>query len=291
MLPRTKAKMADPLAVIRAAMDELTDIIVKNADPLGEFSKTRHGVRAECLAAMDSVVSDVEQMLQTLTQIAAKARTSHNNQTKQLTSWAAVAASQPQKKHDTSRDRPRLPPPMTMVAERVGDMTMIARRVEHLEQVGPDLCYVPALNRFAVSIAGELLIGNVGTVYDVCIDPARVKECRFGGVSAMPSNEHTNRTPHCQKMGNGQCRYYHDPCLFPTSREPRNFFSTCGQYAPVGTPNGSNPNYCRFGSRATLRQDLDRITPEEARRFQDYVAHLFICWLIMKREKPQLLTR
>lgn len=161
--------------------------------------------------------------------------------------------------------------PPDIIYEEINGLYLSARRINYIEEAGPDLCFMPAINRFIVRIAGNTLIGNIGNIYDMCPNPERVKECKY-----IKSKKYAK----CMD----DCRFYHNPLVFASSKEPRNYFSTCIQY--ISSDNIHQENHCRYGSRQFLKRDLERISSEEARRFEDFLAHLFLCWLILRKYKP-----
>jgi hypothetical protein len=217
---------------------------------------------------MDGLVGELKKLLKEAENLADHAANIHINNNKQTINWIA---------NHSARSAPN------MIRENIGGLTLTAKRVEYIDEVGPDLCYIPSINRFAVRFAGIVLAGNIGNMYAICSAPERVKECHFANVDHLPAvSDKKYRMPKCSKT-DGECLFYHDPQIFPSSKEPRNFFATCGHYVSADDPNTKNSNYLRYGNRATLKEDLMRLSAEEMRRFEDYVAHLVLCLIIMRR--------
>lgn len=248
---------------LKSKILELVNYVEINKDIDGEFSIERHDLRTAAIKDLESITSvlaDAKAALEKTTQIHQK----NIEKIKKIVEFN----------------------PPNMLCENINGLYITARKINYLEEAGPDLCFMPTINRFVIQVAGNTLIGNIGNIYDICPDPERVKECRFSNLEYLPSSTDIKyKSPKCSKLSDGECRFYHNPLVFASAKEPRNYFSTCSQYVSA-TSTLNNSNFCRFGSRQHLKEDLNRLTPEEARRFEDYVAHMFLCWLLLRRYKP-----
>ena len=122
------------------------------------------------------------------------------------------------------------------------------------------LYYVSQNDHFAIKLAGVLFHGNIGTVYDSEREPEKIKDCRFGS--------------ECNRMH--KCNYYHDPTIFPTSQDHRNFIATSFTYSKY--KNGRNRS---FGSRPHLEEDVLQLTCDDAYKFYDQTMHDILCSLVL----------
>jgi hypothetical protein len=257
--------MADFSIKILSTVRELANLVSINKDVAGEFLKTRHNIRMDAINKIEDILKELKKVTDTVESIYEKASKEHEVINKQAIEWIAKK------------------PAKLLHRETIGGIDIIARSVDFLEEVGPDLCFMPAINRFAVRFAGILIVGNIGNIYSNCLNPEKVKECKFSSIDYLPSTNKMNyRMPKCSK-NDGECSFYHNPLIYPSSKEPRNFFSTSGYYVNADSTDGKNPNYLRFGSRNSLREDINRISDEEARRFEDFVSHMIICLIILKK--------
>jgi hypothetical protein len=255
---------------IIAILREQLNIIDINRDSPNEFSKERLDLRNGAIENMEKIMTDIKSVLKQAELLHEKAININKINNQRVTTWKLNVEN--------------LFNPPNMICEDIGGVQVIARKVAYMEDVGSDLCFMPSVNRFAVRFAGCLMVGNVGNIYDICSNPERVKECRFSNANCLPSgNESRYKTPKCSKT-DGECRFYHNPLIFPSSKESRNFFATCSQYISPYSENIDRSNYLTYGSRQYLKDDLKKLSPEETRRFDDYVAHLVICWIILKRK-------
>lgn len=262
---------------------ELQKQVRVNCDGPGEFSQRRHDLRQRALEELEAAAELAGRLAHALEEALAASAEVVEGQGRQLDAWATVVATERRRR---GRGPAAAAPATEMVSEPVGrGLALVARRVAALEEVGPDLCFHPASNRFAVRLAGQILIGNIGTIYENCADPERVKECRVNQPARAGQATHALRCAHADGR---LCRFYHPPTIFPGNTKTRNFFSTCGQYVAPNSPHAHNTNFCRYGSQQHLNQDMDRITPEEARRYEDFLAHNVLCWLLLRRYKPLL---
>jgi hypothetical protein len=250
-------------------INEQLNIVIINKDLPNEFSKDRLELRNEAINKIEKIIASLKNTLKNAEALHTKAVNINNNNNNKLSTWKLNIEN--------------VFNPPNMICEEVNGIQVLARKINYLEEVGPDLCFMPTINRFAIRIAGCLLIGNVGNVYDMCLDPERVRECKFSNMNFLTNgNDSKLRMPRCSKT-EGECKFYHNPLIFPSSKEPRNFFATCGQYISPYTEVNNRSNYLNYGNRSTLKIDLNRLSQEEARRFDDFVAHLVLCWIILKR--------
>jgi hypothetical protein len=126
------------------------------------------------------------------------------------------------------------------------------------------LYYVTPASHFAVSINGMLLHGNIGIIYTNAEVPVKIKECRF--------------TDGCIRMST--CSYYHDPTLFPGSKDHRNFIASSFMYN--GPHTYRNRAARHFGSLDNLDSDILSLSDEEKNRTLDQAMHDLLCALVIK---------
>lgn len=176
--------------------------------------------------------------------------------------------------HASQSIREIINPPSTIMKCDINGLTLLARKIDYIEEAGPDLSYMPKYNRFAFVVAGHTLIGNIGEIYETCPDPIRVRECKY----SKPATD--GKMPFCAK--NKICNFYHNPIYNTGSNEPRNYFSSTGRYSRI------DHDCCRFGSRSHLYEDLQNLTDDEIRRFEDFVVHLLLCLIILKKHGKQI---
>jgi hypothetical protein len=247
---------------------ESINLIDINQDKNGEFSKERNEIRVNALTSIIKIVETLKEITSSAENLLKKGENIHNVNNQKLISVVM----------------PNILCETVVVRENIGGVNIVAKKVDYLEQVGPELCFMHKINRFAVRFAGILLVGNIGNIYANCSNPERVKECHFANVNYLPLvSDKKTKQPQCSKT-NGECLFYHNPLLFHNSTEPRNFFATCGHYVSSDDPNSRNTNFLRYGNRNTLKDDMIRLSDEEKRRFEDYVTHLVFCLILLKRK-------
>jgi hypothetical protein len=137
---------------------------------------------------------------------------------------------------------------------------------DYVQQDG-NLYFVIEAEHFAFKIAGKLFHGNIGDIYtDAFVTPSKIKNCKYIG--------------RCDK--GSYCNYYHNPRMFPGSKDYRNFISTSFLYIPAGINTRPNvKNMRRFGSRANIDLDIFSLQPEEIERFHDQVTHDLLCAFVI----------
>lgn len=247
-------------------LKEQLNIVSINRDIDEELSRTRLKIRQNAIKNISDKVEELKNILSCAQDILNEAITINENNNKKIEEWnVAIPLNYPKSPE--------------LICENINGIKLIARKINYLDDAGPDLCFMPSVNRFIIRFAGETLIGNIGNIYDTCAGPERVRECRYATSNFLQSgSDNKHKVQKCSKT-DGECKFYHNPFICPSSREPRNFFATCGHYMP----NDQSSNYLRYGNRNTLIEDLSKLTQEERRRFDDFVAHLVLCWIIMKR--------
>lgn len=160
------------------------------------------------------------------------------------------------------------PPPLGVktkvkVSETLG---LNAIRVANFDQVAQDgeMYYVDSCDHFAFRLAGRLFHGNVGTIYTDEKNPEKIKDCRFAAS--------------CNKQE--QCDYYHDPRLFPGSKDRRNYIASSWMYAPPQS-RYDRGRARRFGSREHLDSDILSMNEENIARYHSQTTHDVICSLLL----------
>jgi hypothetical protein len=117
--------------------------------------------------------------------------------------------------------------------------------------------------------------GNIGMIYNEEKNPEKIKDCKFAAT--------------CIKQNN--CDYYHDPFLFPGSRDHRNFIAASWLYS-CGTNDHSRNKSRRFGARQHLDTDIAYMQGEEQTRFFDQTTHDVLCSLLLHQAfSPPRFTR
>jgi len=125
------------------------------------------------------------------------------------------------------------------------------------------LYYIPQWNHFAVSIGGAFLHSGVGSIYRGRVDtPSLIKDCWKAK---------------CNRI---DCRYYHDPELFPGSTDVRNYITDSWYYVPAFITI-ERTGARRIGDAENLETDLKSITVPDARRFVSGVMHDLICAIVV----------
>ena len=136
-----------------------------------------------------------------------------------------------------------------------------------------ELYYVDSANHFAFRLAGHLFHGNIGTIYTDERNPDKIKNCKY----VATCNKHND------------CDYYHDPLIFPGSRDYRNFVALSWLYSAsgsterpkIGSRYVSRDRMRHFGSRANLDMDIADIQDDEVKRYHDQVAHDVLCSIVL----------
>lgn len=146
--------------------------------------------------------------------------------------------------------------------------------------IGPQgLHFVPQWNHFALKIDGVVFHANMAQIYNRF--GVRRMFGNGGAQKRLPEKVRACGYPACGKPTT--CQYYHDPALFPGSRDVRNFTAESFIYAPPIVPaRGAGP-FRRFGSIENLDADLRLISRDEARLFMDQVAHEVLCALVLHK--------
>jgi hypothetical protein len=139
--------------------------------------------------------------------------------------------------------------------------------VGSFDQVKQDgnLYYIESADHFAFNLAGNLIHGNIGTIYTDEKNPEKIKDCKFGA--------------ECIKRA--KCDYYHDPKLYPGSRDHRNFIASSWLYAPPDSQYKNKSRSRRFGSREHLDFDIVNLSEEERDRYASMLCHDVLCTLII----------
>jgi len=146
-----------------------------------------------------------------------------------------------------------------------GQMKLDAFKITDFSMVPStgELCYIEDKNHFAIRINGILFHGNIGYIYINNNNPDKVKSCKFGKL--------------CNKLN---CNYYHDPTIYPNSKDVRNYIANSWLYS-------TSPKYAtksrRFGSKSLLEIDMNNLTDEEVKRFMDQAIHDILCCLLLKK--------
>jgi hypothetical protein len=124
------------------------------------------------------------------------------------------------------------------------------------------LYYIPQLRRFAMRIAGFVLMGNIGIVYNSELSPQKIREC--------------NMQASCNYA---TCSYYHNPLTWPGSTDIRNFAATSWVYRHAAA---SGPKKMRkLSSRAHLDEDIRTITSADLSYYNEQLMHDLLCGIIM----------
>ena len=125
------------------------------------------------------------------------------------------------------------------------------------------LYYIPQWNHFAVNIGGAFLHAGVGSIYRGRVDtPSLIKDCWKAKCSRV------------------DCRYYHDPELFPGSSDVRNYITDSWYYVPAFI-SIERTGARRIGDAENLESDLKTIVAQDARRFVSGVMHDLICAILV----------
>lgn len=151
------------------------------------------------------------------------------------------------------------------------EITLMAIPVKTFNEVKCDGClyYVTSAAHFAVQINGHMLHGNIGIIYTDTEDPQKIKDCRF--------------TEGCNRMST--CRYYHDPAMFPGSKDRRNYIASSFIYSsPSDYRNRARARH--FGSLDYLDSDILAVAEEEKARIFDQAMHDLLCALVLKALEP-----
>lgn len=188
---------------------------------------------------------------------------------------AGVICKPKRERRITPKYVPALPPTSSSSSHTVnyGDMTNIpvtknmslsAIIVATEKDVGQNglLHYVTTKECFAIYIAANLLMGNIGKIYisggnqNQNQNPTKIRACRFGDK--------------CVKVG-GKCEYYHGP------PDVRNYSAVSWMYSQ--TIGGAR----RFGSLDNLDNDIILINQEDVQKYQDQIMHDLLCGLLLKK--------
>lgn len=125
------------------------------------------------------------------------------------------------------------------------------------------LCWIPSWGHFAVKVGGCLLHAGLGRIYWGAKTPGEppvmLRDCTMPGCTGL----------------NG-CTYYHDPVLFPGTKNVRNYLADSFRYS--GEP---RPVARRVGSSPELLEDLKAVTDSSAKLLFDQVAHDLLLALIV----------
>jgi hypothetical protein len=227
------------------------NIVETNKDLPDEISQKKLEIRNEAIKKMENMLSDIKQKIELMESYYKRAvNINKQNNEKTIIKFSNVENN--------------------IMNLNINGLKLHARKIEFLEEAGPDLCFIPKLNRFCIRIAGNTFLGNIGEIYDTLTEPKRVKECRY---------YNKNKNTKCFK-DNYECSFYHNPLYTSLSSEPRNFFSSFGYYLA-----GSDNNYLRFGNRSTLQKDISVITDDECSRFEDFTMHLLLCLIVLKNNR------
>ncbi len=152
-----------------------------------------------------------------------------------------------------------------------------AVKVATMDDVKSDgyLYYVDSNEHFAFKINGNLMHGNIGKIYTQNEKtPTRIHECKF-----VPKLSHPNG-PYIS--GKNDCSYYHDPAVYPGSRDVRNFIASSFLYASANSPYYNKARSRRFGNIESLDIDYNTIDRANANRFIDQAMNDFLSALLLK---------
>lgn len=129
-------------------------------------------------------------------------------------------------------------------------------------QMQPGVLYYNEANDcYLIKIAGMVLSGNVGIIYNHEKNPELIKRCKWGTTEA------------CQYSG--KCGYYH------TDVKHRNFMVPMWMYNSYS--NNVNNGYRGFGSRDKLSQDISYVKEEDIDRHSAMLFHDLLCLCLMKQ--------
>lgn len=132
-----------------------------------------------------------------------------------------------------------------------------------------ELYFVEDAEHFAFRFAGQLFHGNIGNIYVDERCPDKIKDCKFADL--------------CMKKEG--CDYYHNPRIFPGSKDRRNFTANSFLYNPASAR--PRPQACRFGSRDSLDSDILCMQPGDISGFNDRAVHMFLCSLLLNQSSRQ----
>jgi hypothetical protein len=141
---------------------------------------------------------------------------------------------------------------------------VVVPTIAQCEQDG-NLYYIQKNELFAFRIAGQLFYGNIGNIYTDSKEPVKIKECKYSGK--------------CMRMDT--CNYYHDPKIFPESKDCRNYIASSFLYASPDAYR-SQTRCRRFGSKENLEMDIVDLSQEERYRFCDQSMHDILCAMLIK---------
>ena len=172
-----------------------------------------------------------------------------------LPSWTKV----PTRSRPLSRRAVGMDPDRVLVTPSLSLGVIRVAAFADVKQDG-SLYFVEPADHFAVRINGVLFHGNIGTIFSDGV-PEKIKDCKY--------------TSGCNK--HGKCDYYHDPMIFPNSRDCRNYTSNSFLYYRANARGHSR----RFGSRPHLDIDIVGVSQEDISRYLDQTMHDLLCALLL----------
>jgi hypothetical protein len=229
------------------------NIVEINEDSPNEISTKKLELRNNAIKAMNNILDEIKHKTEIIESYVNKAvKINRKNNEKVITKFSTFENN--------------------IIHINIDGLKLTARKIDYLENAGPDLCFIPHLNRFCIRVAGLTLLGNIGEIYGAFSEPKRVRECRY---------YNKNKNTKCFD-NNYKCNYYHNPLYTSFSTEPRNFLANFGYYMP-----GSDSNYLRYGNRSTLSHDMNNLTAEECARFEDFTVHMLLCLILLRTRPPK----